>query len=182
MRQILLYVKTLAILQILASCGANKTPKYSVEERSQLKELVEEKQISMQARWANPMATASLNSIANSGLLPPGSTVNRIDLQGMRSFLEIKGDSVIADLPYYGERQIAGTYNNNDVGIKFRGVPEDYKAVFNEKKGAYEIQFSIDNKTENFDVNALLFPNKSFTIYINTSQRLTINYQGILNP
>mgnify|MGYP001951921202 CR=1 FL=1 len=47
-------------------------------------------------------------------------------------------------------------------------------------EGAYEIQFKAKNKSESFDINAVLFANNTVSFYVNSSQRLTINYQGVL--
>lgn len=163
---------------VLTACSATKKAKYSEAQLKDFKALVEARNFEFEARWANPMGTQSMNAIANAGLLAPGSTVNRIDLIGTASIFMVKGDSVIADLPYYGERQMGGAYNPNDIGIKFKGVPEKFELNFNEKKQAYEMQFNINNGTEAFNVNGVLFPNKRAMLFINTSQRLTIQYQG----
>ncbi|WP_350285862.1 DUF4251 domain-containing protein [uncultured Croceitalea sp.] len=169
---------TIIISIVLTACSATKTAKYSETELSNFKTLVESQRFNFNPRWANPMGTQSLNAIANAGLLAPGSTVNRIDLIGTAGFFTVKGDSVMADLPYYGERQMGGAYNPNDIGINFEGVPRKFKLTFNEKKQAYEIKFDINNGTEVFNVNGVLFPNKKAMLFINTSQRLTIQYQG----
>ena len=57
---------------------------------------------------------------------------------GTNNFLEVKGDSVSADLPYYGERQIAGSYNNRDVGVQFEGLAKDFELSYNDKKTVTE--------------------------------------------
>ena len=170
----------LALTIAITSCNSSKKVINAENEINALHELVKTKALTITAQWANPMATQSMNAIANAGLLPPGSATNRIDLMGTNSFLEIKGDSVEAHLPYYGERQIAGTYNANDVGIKFKGLPRDFEIEFNEKRKAYEMAFSINDDDEAYDINAVIFPNNKVTLYINSSQRLTINYQGVL--
>lgn len=165
----------------LVSCSSSKRAKYSQAEIDKLHVRMEHDSLHFTARWALPMGTQSMNSIGASGLLPPGSSVNRIDLIGSNSYLIVKGDSVEAHLPYYGERQIAGIYNANDAGIRFKGVPRDFEMEFNEKRKAYEMAFSINDDDEAFDVNAVFFPNNKVSLYINSSQRLTIQYQGSLN-
>ncbi len=170
----------LCILLAFTACRTAKTNDYTEAQLTEFKDQIENRRFIIDAKWANPLSTRSINAIANAGLLAPGSTTNRIDLIGTQSTLEIEGDSVSANLPYYGERQIAGVYNNADVGIKFNGLPNDFKLDFNTKRQAYEMQFSIKNNTEVFDVNATLFPNNKVALYINSSQRLTIQYQGNL--
>lgn len=181
----MIQIKKIGLLAVITAtviaCSSSKDATYAPEAIAQFHELVQNDSLRINARWANPMGTQSMNAIANAGLLPPGSAVNRIDLIGTSSFLEIKGDSVKAHLPYYGERQMAGVYNSNDVGIEFNGVPKDFAMVFNEKKKVYEMFFNIKNNDEAFDVNAVLFPNRKIIMYINSSQRLTIQYQGVFS-
>lgn len=167
------------VLFVVTACGSSK-PAYTVNQIEDLKKLIEHGSFLIEAEFANPLATQSMNAVSSAGLLPPGSAVNRINLMGTNNFLEVKGDSVSANLPYYGERQIAGAYNNSDVGIQFKGVPEDFKMSYNEKKETYEMKFSAKNKSEIFYINAIIFPNNKVSLYVNSSQRLTINYQGML--
>ena len=169
----------LIILLVLSACGSSK-PSYTSEQIEELNKLVESKSFLFEAEFANPLATQSMNAVSNAGLLPPGSAVNRINLMGTNNFLEVKGDTVSANLPYYGERQIAGAYNNSDVGIQFNGVSENFKMSYNETKAAYEFEFTAKNKSEIFNINGVLFANNTVSLYVNSSQRLTINYQGIL--
>ncbi|MDT0607584.1 DUF4251 domain-containing protein [Croceitalea rosinachiae] len=167
------------ILLVISACSSSK-PSYNTEQLEALDRLVESGSFLFEAEFANPLATRSMNAVSNAGLLPPGSAVNRINLMGTNNFLEIKGDSVSANLPYYGERQMPGAYNNSNVGIQFDGVAKDFKIYFNEKKGVYELQFKASNNTEVFDINAVLFVNNTVSLYVNSSERLTINYQGVL--
>jgi len=163
---------------ILISCGGQKTTTRT-KDQAQLEKMVHGKSLRLEARWANPLATQSINAIANAGLLPPGSNANRIDIMGTASFLKIKNDSVMAILPYYGERQFGSTYNPLETGIQFQGIPENFEITYNEKKEHYTFQFDITGaRGEGFNVNGTLFPNLRTTFYINSTERLTIGYSG----
>ena len=163
---------------LLIGCSASKAP-ISTEEKAKLDELVQSEALHLEARWANPLSTRSMNSIATSGLLPPGTSPNRIDIIGTTSYLKMEKDSVFAILPYYGERQFGSTYNPADVGIRFKGVPENYEMAYNEKKQQYEFQFDVINdQGEGFNVNGTLFPNFRTIFYINSTERMTIGYSG----
>jgi hypothetical protein len=165
----------------MVSCGSQKETA-SAEEMAKLEELVNSKSFRLNARWANPMATQGINAVAASGLLPPGSTPNRIDIIGTASYLEVKNDSGFAILPYFGERQFGSTYNPQDVGIQFKGVPKDFEIEYNEKKQRYEMEFDIINEQgEGFNINATLFPNLNTIFYINSNERRTIGYSGTMN-
>ncbi|MEM1336335.1 MAG: DUF4251 domain-containing protein [Bacteroidota bacterium] len=162
----------------LLSCGSQK-PSYTEAEKNQLEEMIDAKTFRLNPRWANPLATRTVNVLATSGLLQPGSTPNRIDIIGTTAYLEVTQDSVRAELPYYGERQFGSIYNSANAGIQFKGVPEDFKVEYNEKKGSYYFTFDIINDLgEGFNVNGTLFPNLKTTFYINSTERLTIGYTG----
>ena len=172
MKKNVLALVALVTLGTLLSCGSQKSMP-SAEELAALKQQIDNKELDLRARWANPLGTRSINAIASAGLLPPGSSANRIEITGTASFLRIQNDSVFAKLPYYGERQFASTYNPQDVGINFEGVPKDLSIDF---------QFDIVNELgEGFNVNGTVYPNNAATFYVNSTQRLTIGYSGFLN-
>lgn len=123
-------------------------------------------------------------SINNSGLLPPGSNVSRIDLTGNSNYLKIDGDSISAYLPFYGERQLGGGYSNRTVGIEIDGEYRDLK-VTKGKKDSKEIRFSAKDKNstnENYNVYIQVFSNKTSNITINSSHRTRIRYSGKMTP
>ena len=162
----------------VVGCSSQKKT-VSEADKDKLEEMVSSKSFYLDARWANPLATRGVNAIASAGLLAPGSNPNRIDIIGTASYLEIKNDSVFAILPYYGERQFGSTYNPQEVGIQFKGVPEDLEINYDEKKEQYNFAFDIVNEHgEGFNVNGTLFPNFRTNFYINSTERLTIGYWG----
>lgn len=167
-------------LILMVSCAASS--KATPEQKAALDKMVSEKQMEIRALWAQPMASQGLTSIANAGLLPPGSTASRIDVSSSGGYLRIVGDSVMADLPYYGERRMGGGYNTRDVGVKFNGVPEEFSSEYITKSEGYTIKFNINNGTEVFQVVAQLFPNQNALLTIASSHRTNIWYQGNLYP
>lgn len=171
-------VKYLLTTLFLVACSGQKQT-ISAEDKAKLKEMVDAKSIHLEAKWANPMATRSMNAISSAGLLPPGSNAGRIDIMGTANYLKIKNDSVFAVLPYYGERQFGGAYNTQEVGIQFQGIPKDFEINYNEKKEHYTFEFGIANAHgEIFNVNGTLFFNMKTTFYINSTERMTIGYLG----
>ncbi len=162
----------------LVACGGQKQI-VTAEDRAKLKEMVNSKSFYLDARWANPLATQSINAIASAGLLPPGSNPNRIDIIATASYLKMRNDSVFAILPYYGERQFANTYNAQQAGIQFEGIPEDFEIAYNEKKKHYDFRFDIVNGDgEGFNISGTLFPNFKTNFFINSTERMTIGYWG----
>ena len=144
-----------------------------------LDQMIENKKFSLRADWAQPLGTTSVISLANSGLLPPGSAINRINLMGTNNYLRMEDGKVSADIPYYGERQIGGTYARAE-GVVFNDEPRDLKIERNEKKKSYIVTFNVRNRTETYRVNAELFPNMTTQIVVNSSQRFVIRYSGVI--
>ena len=176
--------KYFAVLIMLIAIGCASKSRYSStpDQIENLRTLVSKKYFEINADWASPMATQSLTSVANAGLIPPGSTVTRINITGTASYLRIMGDSVKAQLPYYGERQMGGgIYNQNKTGIQFEGIPRDFSVLSNPKSNGQTMKFTISENGESFDVTAELFPSLSSTITIASSHRTTIWYNGFLS-
>lgn len=161
---------------VLLSCKSSKT---IIDDSHPIHGIMSSKNFEFMAKSANPLATQSLTAVANSGLLPPGSNISRIDLNGNGNYIKVTNDSVSANLPYYGERQFGGTYGTAD-GVEFNGVPDDYNQTFNADKQRYMVTFQISNSTDRYSVNMQVYPNKSCVVSVNTSNRNTIQYNGTI--
>ncbi|MCE2612191.1 DUF4251 domain-containing protein [Flavobacteriaceae bacterium D16] len=180
-RFLLLYALWIAgILWLLGSCsGAKNVSEETVQE---LKQQADSRSIKVKAEWAIPLTTNALASVYTSGLLPPGSNVSRINLIGTPNSFEIRGDSIYADLPYYGERRIVSGYPGGE-GISFTGAIEDYKTDFDKKTGSYRITFDADDEVERYDITIRLFPGQRAVLMFFSTQRNPIRYEGIVdNP
>lgn len=147
-----------------------------------LHNLVADKSYEINSYWAFPLMTQGLISVANAGLFMPGSNAGRIDLIGNPNYLKVMGDSVSVSLPYFGERRMGGGYGNNDVGIKFDGIPQDYKAQWVEQKNRYLIEIQFRQKTETFQLYITLFPSLKGDINVNSTHRTSISYSGEAVP
>jgi len=162
---------------MLCCCKSSKT---IISDSHPIHALVSSKNIEFTATSANPMVTRSMAAIANGGLVPPGSTISRIDLTGTGNFLKIEGDSVSANLPYFGERQFGGGYGSA-TGIEFNGLPENYVQEFNTDKQKYTISFQINNSSDRYMVYVDIFPNLSSVVSVNMANRNSIQYNGRVN-
>ncbi|WP_019038716.1 DUF4251 domain-containing protein [Psychroflexus tropicus] len=159
---------------VLISCGTSKIA--SDEEIKQLDQLVEERQFEFDLQFARPLVTNSLNQLDNAGFFMPGDNASRINLSGFSTRFEFKGDSVVANLPYFGERQMGGGFNS-DTGINFEGIAKDLNLV--KKESQYQLKFNIKGEgVETYRVTVTLFPGFSGTININSAQRFPIRYDG----
>ncbi|WP_222984224.1 DUF4251 domain-containing protein [Flagellimonas meishanensis] len=165
-------------LVMVLGCASNPKNRATPEQMATLDSLLQQRSFVIKADWAKPLPTQSMGAIANAGLLPLGSTLNRIDLAGTESYLRVSGDSVMARFPYFGEQQMPGIYNPDDAGIVFNGVPTDFEMRPNAKQGGYNMSFNINNGTESFQVSALMLTSKSSTVTIGSSHRRLIQYFG----
>lgn len=169
---------------VILSCGSSaiiSDSKSSDSESKELDHLVSSKRFEIVSDRAFPLATGSLNSISNAGLLPPGSSAGQISLIGNSNYLKIIGDSVAVYLPYYGERQMGGGYDSDGGGIQFEGIPTEIEITKDDAKQRYDIRFKMKDDSENFNVNIALFPNLTSFINVSSSQRFPIRYSGTVD-
>ena len=171
------HVVVILVLLIVLGCSSSSKINSAKVEDQQLTNLINNRNFEVELNWASPMNTVSIQNVFNT-LMPIGSNSGRINLIGISSFLRVKGDTIIADLPYYGERQTGGGYNSTDGGIEFEAVPKDFNVDYNASKNRYEVSFSAQQGTENYNINMIVLPNLNSFININSSQRLSIRYEG----
>jgi hypothetical protein len=165
-------------LQLFAvlGCGGTKEP-LSARAWDQMENAVTNRDFQFRAQWAEPLQTGSMNQIANAGLIPPGSNVNRIDLTGTANYLKMEGDRVEMQLPYYGERQINQTYGRAE-GMEYEGTATDIRTIKNEKKNYYDLEFNLKNQTELLQCSLRVFSGMRTILTIYSSQRNMIRYTG----
>lgn len=185
LRYVLVILKTALILLctcgLLLSCGSSNKVPQNGQTLSEFINFVDQKSFEFNADTAHPMPTQAFNSVANAGLLPPGSTAGAIQLIGIYSYVKIYGDSVAGILPFYGERRFGGGLMSKS-GIEFKGIPDSYEQSYNKAKAKYEINFEISSETGQHQVNMNLFPNKSADVLVTGNQRNTIRYRGRVVP
>jgi len=166
----------------LFGCASATNKSISETSLNELEDLVSQQSFQIEADWAYPLMTQGIVSVANSGLLLPGSNANRIDLMGNSNYFRILGDSVFVSLPYFGERQIGGRYGNSDVGIRFEGKPSVYNVVKEDRRNSYRIEMRFRDEIETLQVYLTLFPSGKANINLNSTHRSSIRYSGRLTP
>lgn len=159
---------------LFLSCTASrKTPVYNTA----LDQMIENESFEIKIRSVNPQVTQAMAQVANSGILAPGNTMNRIDVSGAGFFIKVQGDTVSANLPYYGERQMGGGYND-DSGILFNSVPKNFEIVQDEIKKSYRVKFIVNESVETYSVIAEIATNATANVSILSSHRNRIGYTG----
>jgi len=161
---------------ILVSCGSSKNADATTNK--ELNEWIADKSFEIESNFAMPTNTTAVNAVLNSNLLGPGMSSGQINLIGNPNYLRIKGDSIYADLPFFGERRMGGGYGQSDGGINIAGLAKDYKVTT--KRGMYIITFSARDKkgTEGYNFILNLSPSLTANFSVNSTQRTTIQYRG----
>ncbi|WP_245686445.1 DUF4251 domain-containing protein [Psychroflexus sediminis] len=165
-------------VMIFTSCGNSR--EYTSDDFKKLDQIIQDHYFEIEAEWARPLVTSALIQLDNVGLFAPGDNASQINISGESSHLRFQGVTVIADLPYFGERQMGGGYNNSS-GIKFEAKPEELEILKEKTKNQYLIKFNITENTENFKILLIVYPNFKSTLNISSSQRNPISYRGHLN-
>lgn len=89
--------------------------------------------------------------------------------------VEVRNDSVISYLPYYG-RAYSIPYGGGE-GLNFKAPITGYKVEW-DKKGSAKIKFSARSPEDKFDFNIDVFSNGSSSIFVNTQNRQSISFNG----
>lgn len=166
----------LLMVLILVSCGSSKNRDATTNES--LNEWIANKSFEIESDFAMPMNTMAVSAVLNSNILGPGNNSGQISLIGNANYLRIKGDSIYAELPFFGERRMGGGYNSRDTGIHVKDLAKNYKVTT--KRGMYVITFSAKDKQGNeaYDFIINLSPNLNADFSVNSTQRTVIQFRG----
>jgi len=170
-------VSMLVFLMVFISCTSTKT--VTEAQQKEMESWGIETPFEIVSQRASPMPTVAFSAVAR-GLLPPGDTASNIDLIGNANSFKMKGDTISAYLPYFGERQFGGNYGSNEGGIRFDDKPISQEISYNTKKQRVEMRFKIRQERDNeiYNILIFIFPNHNTQIYINSSERTPISYYG----
>jgi len=172
------------VLGLFWSCGGTKSAESIAFKNRQfetLKTLVATKSFVFNAETAYPMQSYDVMRVTSALLRNTGNAAGRISLIGNGDYIKVKGDTVQAELAYFGEVRFAGSMNPRDSGINFNGVPSTFDVSENDKKQMLRLEFNIKEKIESYEVIMHLYPNKHATVFINCMNRTSIRYDGTLS-
>ena len=166
----------LFLLLFAASCKTAKAP-LSDQEWERLERIVTDRNFEFEAQWAEPLPDQSINALSGAGMLPPGSSPNRINLIGNPNYFVMKGDSVRTQLPYWGERQTVQTYGRAE-GINFEGQAENIRMSRNDSQNYYDLDFDLRNKLELLQCNLRFCSGQRALLTIQSNMRNQIRFDG----
>ncbi|WP_238527915.1 DUF4251 domain-containing protein [Aquimarina agarivorans] len=157
----------------------------SAQEKEQLAaliQLIESKKYQINIKAVYPFNTTATNQVLNTILFPTGNSAARIDVQGNGNFIKIMGDSIDADLPFFGERQISGNYGTTDNGIRVQNLMKQYTVTTNPKKNTVTAKLNANNNVENHTFIIWASNSDRVQVIVNSSHLNPISYDGTIEP
>ena len=156
--------------------GCKSTQKI-VLPNAKLDALIEKRAFRMEVNAVQPQITTALAQLNNSQLVRPGNTLSNINVRGEGYFIQMDGDSVSANLPYYGERQMGGGYGS-DGRIEFKETAKDLTIEKAENKNSYQVAFGVSNSEEYLRFMITIENNFSSSVQVSSSHRNRIRFTG----
>ena len=166
------------LVLLLIGCNSARNVVVDETKAKELAQMIESKNFKFIAQTASPIATREMNQLTF--LLPIGSTANRILLNGGEDYFKTIGDSISIEMAYFGTRQMGGPYEGNRTGIDLHVKPKLYEVKYHERKKIYSIKYRAYDSRESFNMVLKIFPSKKAELYVNTSHRTAINYDGFV--
>ena len=152
-------IRTIFFLLLVAVIGAPTLSAQTKKEKKDVRELVLSEKYKIDVDRAIPARGRSVS------LTSPYS-------------IEIRNDSVISYLPYYG-RAYSIPYGGGE-GLNFKVPISDYKIEW-DKKGTAKVRFIARSTEDRFSFNIDIFSNGSSSIFVNMQNRQSISFQGDLD-
>ena len=153
-----IFMLLLALLVGIPTLSAQSKKEKKEQKKEAVKKLIESENYKIDVNTAMPMRGRST---------PLTSSYS----------LEIRNDSVISYLPYYG-RAYSIPYGGGD-GLNFKAVLKEYSMKM-DKKGNAVIEFIARNPEDRYEYRVKVFPNGSASIDVNMQNRQSISFQGEL--
>ena len=153
-----IFMLLLALLVGIPTLSAQSKKEKKEQKKEAVKKLIESENYKIDVNTAMPMRGLSI---------PLTSSYS----------LEIRNDSVISYLPYYG-RAYSIPYGGGD-GLNFKAVLKEYSMKM-DKKGNAVIEFIARNPEDRYEYRIKVFPNGSASIDVNMQNRQSISFQGEL--
>lgn len=130
------------------------------KEYQEMKAFIEGQKFEFEADWATSQSGRRVNLISNP------------------NFLRIKNDSAQIYLPYFGTLTSGVAAMNNDGGVEFDGLIENYEMTVDDKKQKISIKFNATTKNDTFNFYLTIFRAGNTLINLNSNFRSAIKYDG----
>ncbi len=161
----------------VCSCSSSKST-LSAAQREAINKAITQQDYTIQLNVMEPLVTNAVAQVTNQLFLRTGNTSNRVDISSQGYTLKIKNDSIFTNLPYVGERQMGGGYNNSNSGINLKDVYTNYELT--QEANVSNITLYAKNTTESYNIRIAVSDTGYSRVQIFSSQRNTISYTGFL--
>ena len=171
----------LFVVNVLTGCQTPKSAATPMEQQ-ELAQMLEDQSFYFEAQWAMPLQTQALTALHAAGMFRPGSSVSRININKDGHFLQLEGGKAKANLPYYGQRDTYTDYAHSRDWIEFDTDATDYELQQDSDSRVYDLDLNAKRRSETFQFNLRVFPNRRTIVTVFSSQRDIIRYEGFLKP
>ncbi len=177
MRRLKLYY-VLIVFAMIAACSSSKDPLVTANTLNKIENLANERQFVVDFNTAYPQNTAATQQVMNSLLIQTGNSAGRIDIAGDGAKLTVDGETSTADLPFFGERRMGGSYGNTNVGIEFdEAIMKDYKVLRQGEK--VTVTYGVSNsENDYFNVRMDIFSKYNVRALITSTKKTNMQYDG----
>lgn len=175
------YISIVMIISILFwSCGSTYDSAGNSRESqlNELRELLDTKSFKFMAETAHPMQTYAVTQVTNALLRNTGNTSGTIFLTGRGDYLKVMGDTITAELSYFGELRMVSSIDPRDSGINFTGELSNFSIKESKKKKKLNVEFDVKTKIDKYNIIMQLYPSQRANIVVNSSNRTSIRYEG----
>lgn len=169
------FIRYIILVLTITACGSKTV--VTDAEKAQLETAVSTPNFDIELQWAYSLSADAgriLNSLNPAGTIANG---NRFYIQDGNYRFTIKNDSLNANLPYFGTRQISGGLPGN-TGILIDDTYEKWKRLDTKDPDRLGIDLRASQKGEVYDMTVLLSAKGNATITVSSSQREFIRYTG----
>lgn len=150
----------MVLIFMITACGSTRDKTAAgLNDFSDLRELVNNREFQIENQWALPLSGSNINLIGNA------------------NYIRFERDSVDLFLPYFGVRHSGGGYNR-DGGIRYEGPLEDLEIEENPNEKHIRIKFDGRQNSEDLDFSVTIYPNGNTYTSVTSSQRNSISYRG----
>lgn len=146
----------LLMLTIATMDSYAQKKKKSIEFEPVIKEMIEAKSYTIRVNTAFPNGWRSISLDS-------------------RYSLQVKGDSVYCNMPYFG-RAYRLPYGGGE-GLIFDGLSSDY-TIKDGKKGSKEIKFAVRTMEDMYNFILTIFPNGSSSVKVFSNNKQSIDFSG----
>lgn len=184
--KLFILILSFSVFAFFTSCKTNSLAKSEMKAKNKivLDSLYALENYKVDIEVMYPFNTTATAQVANALLINTGNTSSRIDVRGDGNFIEIRNDSVLAYLPFFGESRISGGgVGGRSIAIQLEEPLDELKKNINTDKGKLELEFNAtqaEGDNDRYKIKIDLFANKNAVVDISPVYRTFIKYDGTL--